>query len=129
MLVADKGLVIENRPSAEAASFSSKDRFGGCSDKMPGRKTARGFAGEFYSIQIVTLERASSCDRPPWLMSLHARRLAHRMHGCKHGSVGADNCSLYDPLVLALVVCDQGNYFTLCGRPESAFYDPLNVYG
>jgi len=50
-LVADKGLVIENRPSAEAASFSSKDRFGGCSDKMPGRKTARGFAGEFCSIK------------------------------------------------------------------------------
>ena len=29
-LVADKGLVIESCPSAETASFSSKDSFGGC---------------------------------------------------------------------------------------------------
>ena len=62
-------------------------------------------------------------------MTLHASRLAHGMHGCEHGSVEADCCSLCDLLVRALVVCAQIDYFTLCGTLESTFCDVMNVYG
>ena len=78
---------------------------------------------------MVILERASSCARPPCFMSLHASRLGHGMHGCEHGSVEADCCSLCDPLVRDLVVCTQVDHYTLCGRPESNICNLLNVYG
>ena len=62
-------------------------------------------------------------------MVLHASRLAHGMRGCEEGSVDADCCSPCDPLVLALVVCDQANQFLLYDGPEQRFCDLLNVYG
>ena len=78
---------------------------------------------------MVILRRASSSARPPCLMVLHASRLAHGMHGCEHGSVDADCCSLCDPLVRDLDVCAQVDYLKLCGRAELTFCDLLNVYG
>ena len=62
-------------------------------------------------------------------MTLHASKQAHGMHGCEHGSVEADCCSVCDPLVLALVVCDQDNYILLCCRLEQLFGNLLTVHG
>ena len=78
---------------------------------------------------MAMLPRASSSARLPCFIFLHASRLVHGKHGCEHGSVKADCRSLCDPLVRALVVCDQADYLKLCGRPERTFCDVPNVYG
>ncbi len=82
-----------------------------------------------HSTPMAILERTSSCVRPPCLMSLHASRLTHGMHGCECGSVDADCGSMCKPFMRALVVCAQIDYFTLCGTLESTFCDVMNVYG
>jgi len=59
-------------------------------NSVAGREHAGGFASVLHSTPMAILERTSSCVRPPCLMSLHASRLTHGMHGCECGSVDAD---------------------------------------
>ena len=121
MLVADKGLVIESLPSAETASFSSKERCGGCCKRVVVRGRVSGFAGELYSVPMAFLQCASSCVRLPSPKVLHAGRPAHGIQCCEHASV-QDACrSPYHPLVRALAVCGQTDYLGLSCGPESTF--------
>ena len=77
--------------------------------KSPGGRSAEGQADRVTDHSHV--QRASSyctvCARPAWLMNLHGSRLACGMHGCEHGFVEVDCCSPCDPLMRALVVCNQ----------------------